>query len=30
MGDLLYAGVAIVSFAILWAFLKGCEVLRRQ
>jgi hypothetical protein len=30
MGDLLYVGVVIVSFAILWAFVKGCDVLRRQ
>lgn len=30
MGDLLYVSIVIVSFAILWAFLKGCEVLRRQ
>ena len=30
MADVLYIGVAIVSFAILWAFVKGCDVLRRQ
>jgi hypothetical protein len=30
MADLLYVGVAIVSFAILWAFAKGCDLLRRQ
>jgi hypothetical protein len=30
MNDLLYVGVAIVSFALLWAFAKGCETLRKQ
>jgi hypothetical protein len=30
MGDLLYVGIVIVAFAILWAFIQGCDVLRRQ
>jgi hypothetical protein len=30
MGDVLFVGIAVVSFLLLWAFARGCEVLRRQ
>jgi hypothetical protein len=30
MADVLYLGVVVVSFAILWAFAKGCDLMRRQ
>jgi hypothetical protein len=30
MNDLLYVGVVVISFALLWAFARGCEVLRKQ
>ncbi len=30
MDDLLYVGVIVISFGLLWAFARGCEVLGRQ
>jgi nitrogen fixation-related uncharacterized protein len=30
MDDLLYLGVTVVAFIILWAFVWGCEALRKQ
>ncbi len=28
MDDLLYLGVAVIAFALLWAFAWACEALR--
>jgi hypothetical protein len=30
MDDVLYLGITVLAFAILWAFVQGCEALRRQ
>ncbi len=30
MDDLLYLGITIVAFIILWAFVRGCEALSKQ
>lgn len=29
MGDLLFVGVTVISFGVLWAFARGCEALRK-
>ena len=30
MADLLYVVIAVIAFALLWAFAWGCEALRGQ